>query len=181
MKPAQLLVIIILCAVTSSSLAEVYRWKDDNGKIVFGDSPPPNKTTTTININDIKDSGTQFAKPDQVSDFTRNAEKHSTQSKSNTRSNIDSHCRNYISQLNKVNIYLEHTVTKRDQQKAIDLRKLIKRECGNKILTQKFDDSRCTAYRVDLSKLEVYLTHTITKRDQQRASDLRQQITRECQ
>lgn len=181
MSRIHFLFIVILCISISPILAEVYRWKDDRGKIVFGDTPPKNKSTTTIDVDNTKNSGTQFASPDQVENFTRNNENRSTQNNSRSHQNIDSHCRNYISQLNKINIYLEHTVTKRDQQKASDLQKLIKRECGDKILTKRFNDSRCANYREDLSKLEIYLEHTITERDQQRANDLRQQINRECQ
>lgn len=180
-KSFRFLAIIILCAVISPSLAEVYRWKDDSGKIVFGDRPPKNKSTTTIEIDNTKNSGAQFASPGQVDNFKRDAETRSNQNMPSVRSPIDSHCRTYVSQLNQIEIYLEHTVTQRDQQKARDLRKLIKKECGNTILTQKFDDSRCARYREDLSKLDIYLEHTITKRDQQKAIDLRQQIAHECQ
>jgi len=36
------------------SLATIYRRIDDNGKIVFGDTPPKNKATATITIDDIE-------------------------------------------------------------------------------------------------------------------------------
>lgn len=173
--------IVIFCIISSSSLADVYRWKDDSGKIVFGDSPPKNKTATTVTIDETKNSGTQFATPGQVQNFKHDAAVRPRLNKTITPQRVDPHCRNYISQLNQVEIYLEHTVTKRDQQKSIDLRKLIKKECGKNVLSRKFDDSQCTRHRESLSKLEIYLEHTVTPRDQQKAKDLRQQIIRECQ
>ena len=93
---------------------------------------------------------------------------------------IDSHCRGYVSELNKIEIFLQHTPTDLDRQKAKDLRKLIKVECSNKVLTQKYDDSRCKRYRTDLTKTEIFLEHTPTDRDQQKIIDLKNQIFREC-
>ena len=42
-----------------------------------------------------------------------------------------------------------------DRQKAKDLRKLIKVECSNKVLTQKYDDSRCKRYRTEIGRAHV--------------------------
>jgi hypothetical protein len=182
----RILILLILCTAASllatDGIAEIYRWKDDNGKMVFGDTPPKNKTSTAITIEDTTNSGTTFANPGQVKNFERQAESPNRQSKPVIPHDyIDSHCRNYVSQLNKVEIYLEHTKSPRDQQKALDLRKIIKMECGDKVLTQKFDDSRCRRYREDLTKTEIYLEHTHTRRDRHKVEDLRKQIALECQ
>jgi len=173
----------ILCITIESGQAEVYRWKDDNGKIVFGDTPPKDKTATAISIENTDNSGTQFATPEQTKAIERDAKnrRHKTPSTTRqSRNNIDSHCRRYISELNKVDIYLQHTDTPRDQLKARDLRKIIKKECGNNVLTQKFDDGKCARYRRKLSKTEIFLEHTSNPRDEQKVKDLKKQITREC-
>ncbi|HHI94587.1 MAG TPA: DUF4124 domain-containing protein [Gammaproteobacteria bacterium] len=178
-----LLCIFILCIAMEPAHAGVYRWKDDNGKIVFGDTPPKDKTATAVNIDNTENSGTQFATPEQTKDIERDAKKRRYKTSSTSRqprNKIDSHCRRYISELNKVDIYLEHTDTPRDHLKARDLRKLIKKECGNKVLTQKFDDGRCASYRRKLSKTEIFLEHTPNPRDEQQVKDLKKQIAREC-
>jgi hypothetical protein len=183
MQTTRILILFILCTTASlfatNGFAEVYRWKDASGKMVFGDTPPKGKTSTAITIEDTTNSGASFASPAQIKDFKRETETTHRQIEPPTRDHIDSHCRNYVSQLNKVEIYLEHTNTKRDRQKALDLRKLIKMECDGEVLTQKFDDSRCRHYREDLTKTEVYLEHT--RRDRNKAEDLRKQIEIECQ
>lgn len=170
---------MVLCITTDPALAEVYQWKDDNGNPVFGDQPPKDKTSTAVSIKNTENTGAQFASPNQTKDIERNTttRKHATQL---TTARIDAHCRSYLSQLNKVEIFLGHTNSPRDQHKAQDLRTLIKKECGNALLTQKFDDSRCQQYRRDLSQTEIFLEHTSTRRDQQKVKDLRQQIAREC-
>lgn len=161
-------------------MAEVYRWKDEKGRIVFGDAPPKDKKTTAISIENTENSGTQFATPESIRDVKQGA-MHRQQKKPETTIRVDSHCRRYLSDLNKVEIYLEHTNSPRDQQKARDLRKLIKRECNKDLLSQKFSDSYCRHYREKLSKTEIFLEHTNTPRDQNKAKDLRKQIARECQ
>jgi hypothetical protein len=181
MKPVQCLLMLILCAAVSPSLAEVFRWKDDSGKTVFGDTPPKDKTATSITIENTDDSGTQFATPGQVKLLEQNAENRQRPTRSSTRSTIDSHCRGYVSQLNKIEIYLQHTPTKLDRQKASDLRKLIKIECGNQVLSQKFNDWQCRRYRTDLNKAEIFHQHTPTPRDEQKIKDLKAQIAHECQ
>ena len=164
----------------STSLADVYRWKDDKGQIVFGDTPPKDKKTTVVRIENTKKSGTQFAEPGLI----KNIEQEAAQQRQNKPvlvKTVDSYCRRYISDLNKVEIFLEHTNSPRDQQKAHDLRKLIKRECGDNLSTQKFADSYCKRYREDLSKTEIFLEHTNSRRDQNKVIDLRKQIARECE
>jgi len=94
---------------------------------------------------------------------------------------IDSHCRGYVSQLNKIEIYLQHTPTDLDRQKANDLRKLIKIECGKQVLSQKHDDWQCKRYRTDLTKAEIFHEHTPTPRDEQKIKDLKKQIAHECE
>ncbi len=179
-----LLCAFILCITIEPGQAGVYRWKDDNGKTVFGDTPPKNKTATAVSIENTKNSGTQFATPEQTKNIERDARnrqhKKVTSASRQSRNNIDSYCRRYISELNKVEIYLQHTDTQRDQLKARDLRKLITKECAGNMLTKKFDDARCTRYRKDLSKTEIFLEHTSNPRDEQKVKDLQKQIAREC-
>jgi len=178
-----LLCAIMLCITIEPGQAGVYRWKDDNGKIVFGDAPPKDKTSTAISIENTENSGTQFASPEQVKNIERDANNrlHKTPSTSRqSRKKIDSHCRRYISELNKVDIYLQHTDSPRDQLKARDLRKIIKKECGNNVLTQKFDDKKCANYHSKLNKTEIFLEHTSNPRDEQKVNDLKKQIAREC-
>jgi len=188
MKQVQRPVILMLCAfilcmTTNPGQAEVYRWKDDNGKIVFGDSPPKNKTATAVSIENTEKSGTQFATPEQVKGIERAAQNRQPETSTTSRQSrnkVDSYCRRYISELNKVEIYLQHTDTQRDRLKARDLRKLIKKECVGNLLTKKFDDARCTRYRRELSKTEIFLEHTSNPRDEQKVTDLKKQIAREC-
>jgi len=175
-----LLCIIILGTTTVPSIAEIYRWKDDTGKIVFGDKPPKNKPSTAVSVEGTENTGTQFATTGQVKKIKRDAKNYRRSPQPNKAQRIDGHCRSYLSQLNKVEIFLEHTDTPRDQLKARDLRKIIKKECGRKLLTQKFDDSQCKRYRKELSKTEIFLEHTPSPRDQLKARDLRVQIAREC-
>ena len=179
-KPVRFFGFIILSLIISPGLAEVYQWKDDRGKIVFGDTPPKDKAATAVTINNTGKSGARFATPGQVKDIEYSAEARERQSQSAARNNVDSHCRNYVSELNKIEIFLQHTPTDLDQQKAKDLRKLIKIECDNKVLSQKHDDWQCKRYRTDLTKAEIFLEHTPTKRDQQKVKDLKKQIAREC-
>jgi len=189
MKQAQQLTILILCVFILGIMAEpgqagVYRWKDDNGKTVFGDSPPRDRTATAVSIENTEKSGTQFATPGQVKGIehdARNREYKSSSTSRQSRNNVDPYCRRYISELNKVEIYLQHTDTQRDQLKARDLRKLIKKECDGNVLTQKFDDARCIRYRKELSKTEIFLEHSSNPRDEQKVIDLKKQIARECQ
>lgn len=181
MNTARYLLIVILCIPASPGMAEIYRWKDDSGKNVFGDTPPRDKTATAITIENTEDSGTQFATPEQIKLIEQNAKNSQRPSNASTRNTIDSHCRGYVSQLNKIEIYLQHTPTKLDQQKASDLRKLIKIECGNQILSQKYNDLQCDRYRTDLTRAEIFHQHTPTQRDQQKIKDLKAQIAQECQ
>ncbi len=172
--------ILTLGALASPSLAEVYRWKDDNGKTVFGDTPPKDKTSIAVPISNTENTGTQFATPQQIKNIERDAASRQQFTQPRATKRIDSHCRRYISQLNKIEIFLEHTRGPRDQQKAQDLRNIIKKECSNKLLSQKFDDYRCKRYRNDVSRIDIFLEHTNSPRDQQKAQDLRKQISREC-
>jgi Domain of unknown function (DUF4124) len=174
------LLIVILCSLAGTSVAEVYRWTDDSGKIVFGDKPPKGKNATTVNIENTQKSGTQFANPEQIKNFERGANQARPNKPAPTK-RINSDCRRYIGQLNKVEIFLEHTNSPRDQLKARDLRNLIKRSCGNTQLTQKFSDGYCNRYRRNLRKTEVFLEHTDSPRDRQKVADLQNQITRECE
>lgn len=156
--------------------AEVFRWTNEQGEVVYGDSPPNSTSTEAVPINDAK-SGTRFATEQQIKQLEQSRPPSNKKPKAKK---MDSHCRKYVSQLNKTEIYLEHTYNERDAQKAKDLRKLIARECRADTLVVKHDDSRCGRYRQDLAKIEVYLEHTPTERDQQKAKDLQKQIKREC-
>jgi Domain of unknown function (DUF4124) len=168
-----------LCAIVLPSEAEVYRWQDEQGKTVFGDTPPRNNPSTRIQLNNTQNTGTQFANPAQITNFERSPSA-SRPKRSPHRATISTECRGYIAQLNKVEIFLEHSISPRDQQKAGDLRKLIQKQCGPINLKQKFSDSRCRRYQRDLNKLEIFMEHTHTLRDEQKADDLRQQLRQEC-
>lgn len=174
-----LLFIVIFCFTTGLSSAEIYQWTDDNGKTVFSDAPPKHKDATTIDIKGTEKSGTRFATPKQVKSIERDAAQPPRQTRTPPQQ-IDAHCRRYVSDLNKVEIYLEHSNSPRDQHKANDLRKLIAKECSPEQLAKKFDDWRCKHYREDLNKTEIFLEHANSPRDQRKADDLRKQIAREC-
>jgi hypothetical protein len=178
-QTALLLFIVIFCCATGQSSAEVYQWTDDSGKTVFGDNPPKNKQATPIDIQNTEKSGTRFATPNQVKSIERQTAQPSPQ-KHESKKTVDAHCRRYISDLNKVEIFLEHSNSPRDQHRANDLRKLIEKECSAEQLAKKFDDWRCKRYRQDLNKTEIFLEHTNNPRDQRKAEDLRKQIAREC-
>jgi len=184
MKQTLRLACYCLCVLhlsTASSSADVYRWTDDNGKVVFGDTPPKDKTTTAVDIKNTEKSGTQFATPEQTKDIERDAQNRRSQSAPTSHQRVDPYCRRYVSELNKIEIFLEHTVTTLDQHKARDLRKLIKKECGKNVLTKKFDDGSCTRYRKELSKTKIFLEHSPNPRDEHKVKDLEKQIARECQ
>ena len=181
MKTTRLLIIFVVCAAANPSLAEVYRWEDDSGKIIFGDKPPKEKSATIIQIENTENTGAQFATPGEIKNIEQTIENRRHQNNSSNLNNIDSHCRGYVSQLNKIEIYLKHTPTDLDRQKASDLRKLIKIECGKQVLSQKHDDWQCKRYRTDLTKAEIFHEHTPTPRDEQKIKDLKKQIAHECE
>ena len=173
------LLICIYCAACGLSAAEIYQWTDKHGNTVFGDAPPKHKDATTIDIPSTEKSGTRFATPAQVKNLEREANRPKPQTRPE-QPRIDAQCRRHISELNKVEIFLEHTNSPRDQHKANDLRKLIERECSPEQLTKKFDDWRCQRYREDLSKTEIFLERSNNPRDERKAERLRKQIAREC-
>ncbi|HEC18014.1 MAG TPA: DUF4124 domain-containing protein [Gammaproteobacteria bacterium] len=179
MKSTPALIILLALLGTYDTYAEAYRWTDDKGNTVFGDKPPKNKTATAVPIDNKQNTGTRFADPVQVKDFERKATQ-SRDRRSIPPTRIDPYCRRYISELNKVEIFLEHTDTEQDRQKARDLRKLIDKECGNEVLDLKFDDGRCTHYRKELSKTEIFLEHSPNEPDEHKVRDLKKQIAREC-
>ena len=181
MIATRFLIIFVACVAAGQSLAEVYRWQDDSGKIVFGDKPPKDKTTTVIQIENTEDSGAQFATPAQIKNIEQTNDNRRRQTNLSNQNNIDSHCRGYVSQLNKIEIFLKHTPTDLDRQKADVLRKLIKIECGSQVLSQKHDDWQCKRYQTDLTKAEIFFEHTPTPRDEQKIIDLKKQIAHECQ
>jgi len=175
------LTLSIFLLASTAAIAEVYRWTDDSGKVVFGDTPPKNKKATAVPIKNTENSGTQFAGPQQIRKLKQSSDKHRQKKPPGKRNKISSFCRRYISQLNRVDLFLQHTDSPLDQQKARDLRKLIKQTCPANALKQKFDDGWCKRYRQKLRKTEIFLEHTDSPRDRQRVKDLRQQIARECQ
>ena len=173
------LFIVICSAACTPALAEIYQWTDKHGNTVFGDSPPKNKDATSIDIPNTEKSGTRFASPAQVKELEHEAKNPSPKPQPK-QARVDAQCRRYLSELNKVELFLEHTNSPRDQHKANDLRKLIEKECSKEQLAQKFDDWRCQRYREDLSKTELFLEHSNNPRDERKAERLRQQIAREC-
>lgn len=57
MNKARYILLFFLIAFSSSVLAEIYQWRDENGKVHFSDSPPPEvnaekKELDTINVGD---------------------------------------------------------------------------------------------------------------------------------
>lgn len=173
------LILCILLLSAATGTAGVYRWTDDNGTVIFGDTPPKDKTATAVRIENTKKSGATFANPKQIKSFERYAAK-PHRNKPKPKKKISTDCRRYISKLNKVEIFLEHTDSPRDQLKARDLRRLAKKYCGATRLTQKFSDSYCNRYQKNLNKTEIFLEHTSSPRDEQKAKDLKSQIAREC-
>lgn len=180
MPAKRIILLFCLSLIAGLCQAEVYRWQDEHGKTVFGDKPPKDKAATAVPIDGSDQSGTQFATPELIRDMENDAKYGQRDKRTAKQKPVDYHCRNYVSQLNKVEIYLQHTPSQRDQQKANDLRQLIKKECSDEVLSRKYDDWQCKRYREDLTKAEIYLQHTTTQRDRQRVKDLRQQIAREC-
>lgn len=177
------IIIFFLLSLSMPLYAEVYRWIDQHGNVIFGDKPPKEyeAAAEVITIDNTEKSGARFASPNQVKDFETDAQERQPNVRETAPDRrMDSRCRNYISQLNKVDIYLEHTRTARDEQKAADLRRLIQKECGDHARYQKHDDWQCLRYREDLTKAEIYFDHTPSERDRQKIADLRKQIAREC-
>ncbi len=175
-----LIVISYFCSGVAH--AEVYRWVNDNGEIVFGDNPPKDTAVDAVPVENKVGSGMKFATPEQIEEFHNNAQtQKKTKSQSSTSNPSKSYCRRYQSDLNKIEIYLQHTYSIKDAEKARDLRKLIKRECGGINLTLEDNRSRCNSYHQDMVKIEIYLEHTPNPRDKQKLKDLRKQIARECE
>lgn len=162
--------------------AEVYRWVNDRGETVFGDSPPKGTQADVVPVDTTVGRGMKFATPKQVEQFHNEAQ---TQKKARSQSGVSSpsksYCRRYQSDLNKIEIYLQHTYSIKDAEKARDLRKLIRRECSGVHLTAEDNRSRCNSYHQDMVKTEIYLEHTPNPRDKQKLKDLRKQIARECE
>ncbi|HEB54950.1 MAG TPA: DUF4124 domain-containing protein [Gammaproteobacteria bacterium] len=165
-----------------SCIAEVYRWTNDKGEIVFGDRPPKGVDVDIIPLKKAVGSGMEFATPEQIKKLHTDVQvKKKTKPRAGGTRLSKSYCQRYRSNLNKVEIYLQHTYNVQDAQKAQDLRKLIKRECNGITLSVEDNRSRCKSYRQELVRTEIYLEHTSTPRDRQKVNDLRKQIRRECQ
>lgn len=161
--------------------AEVYRWIDEQGNVVYGDRPPKDRKLQPLPLRESAGRGTSFATPEQIeklhaSDKTSKGKSRSADENTARRST----CQRYRSDLNEVEIYLQHTWSQRDALRARDLRKLIRRECTGVAARLERDSSRCRGYRRELLETEIYLEHTPNPRDQQRVQDLEKQIEREC-
>lgn len=129
MPAKRILLFLCLSLTTGLCQAEVYRWQDEHGKTVFGDKPPKDKAATAVPIDSSDNSGMQFATPELIRDMENEAKYGRPPSQASKQRPVDWHCRNYVSQLNKVEIYLQHTPTQRDRQRVKDLRQQIAREC----------------------------------------------------
>lgn len=174
--------VLILYFSSGISHAEVYRWLNDRGEIVFGDAPPEGTKADSLSIDDPDNTGMKFATPEQIEKLRNDAKaQDKKQPRTNKTNPLDSYCRRYRSDLNKIEIYLEHTNSMRDVEKARDLRKLIKRECGSVNVSTGANRSRCESYRQDMVKTQIYLEHTPNPRDKHKVEDLRKQIARECE
>ena len=167
--------------IATSAEAEVYRWQDKNGEPVYGDVPPDGVQAEVLTVEEISESGTHLATPQAIDKMKKELDEN-TEGRNNKSSDhrMDYHCRNYVSQLNKIEIYLDHTYTDRDAQKAKDLRALIKKECGRDARKIKHSDWRCTDYQQDLAKTELHVKHSSNDRDLQKIQDLKKRISREC-
>jgi len=175
--------LVLIFYLSSSALqAEVYRWINDRGEVVFGDAPPEGTKAEHISTEDAANTGMKFATPEQIEKLRDDArEQGKARSNTGRTDPAAAYCQRYRSDLNKIEIYLEHTNSMQDVQKARDLRKLIKRECGSVNLSAGSTRSRCESYRQDLLKTQIYLEHTPNPRDQHKVEDLRKQIARECE
>ncbi len=162
--------------------AEVYRWLNDDGELIYGDKPPEGSRADAVPIENRAAQGMKFATPEQVEQFHTDAQTRKKTEPAPGNSNLSkSYCRRYRSDLNKIEIYLQHTYSVRDAQKASDLRKIIKRECSDINLSAEDNRSRCRSYHEEIVKTEIYLEHTPNPRDKQKVKDLRKQIARECE
>ncbi len=165
-----------------SYAAEVYRWVNAEGEIVFGDRPPKETDIDIVPVKKTVSGGMKFATPEQIEKLHNDAQVQKKDKPQAGGSRLSkSYCQRYRSNLNKVEIYLQHTYNVQDAQKARDLRRLIKRECRGINLSVEDNRSRCKSYRQDLLRTEIYLEHTSNPRDRQKVKDLRKQIGRECQ
>ena len=163
--------------------AEMYQWENQQGEMVFGDRPPGGVDATPITVDEIPRTGNRFSSEQQIQRMHQDAAiRREVERRELDRSQprIDSHCREYISQLNKAEIQIERSYNVRDAQKAIDLRKLIKKECGENVYSIKHDDWRCRQYRRELEKAKIYLQHTPNSVDEKKVDVLTGQIAREC-
>jgi len=76
----------------------VYQWVNDEGEIVFGDSPPSGTDANMIELEDAVGSGAKFATPEQIEKFHNGAQaQNKSKSKSGTSSQLNSYCRGYQS------------------------------------------------------------------------------------
>ena len=67
---------VMVAGITAPiNAAEVYRWKDDSGKIVYGDKPPNDKPSTPVTVKNTENTGAQFATTGQVKKLERDAQK----------------------------------------------------------------------------------------------------------
>lgn len=48
MKGIKLLIVLAALGASSTTLAEIYKWKDANGHVHFSDQPPPDAVTTKL-------------------------------------------------------------------------------------------------------------------------------------
>ena len=172
-----LLISLLFCTYIGTLQAEMYRWINDKGEVVYGDVPPKGTKAEVISADEVNNSGAKFATPEQIEKLREDIKK---PPKIKKVTQPDTHCRRYVSDLNKLEIYLEHTYTDLDAQKASDLRKLIKRECKDMKISSIDNSSRCKTYRQDLAKTKIHLEHTPNDRDKQKVIDLGKQIAREC-
>ncbi|VAX08658.1 hypothetical protein MNBD_GAMMA25-885 [hydrothermal vent metagenome] len=172
---------LVFCIFPVLAKAEVYRWLNEEGEIVFGDKPPKGTKADVIQVKKAGSHGMKFATPEQIEEFHNELAMPAKSNTSTGRSNLSaSYCRRYRSDLNKIEIYLQHTNSVKDVEKAADLRELIKRECSGINYSKEDNRSRCQSYHQDLVKTEIYLDHTPNPRDKQRVKDLRKQMAREC-
>ena len=175
--------LLMVALLPMADAADMFRWENQQGETVFGDRPPKDVDATPITVEEIPKTGNRFSSEQQIEQMHQDAAiSREVESRQSNRAaqRIDYHCRDYVSQLNKAEIQIERSYNVRDAQKAVDLRKLIKKECGESVLSVKHDDWRCRQYRRDLEKAKIYQEHTPNSVDSKKVEVLTKQIAREC-
>lgn len=159
---------------TGEETVPMYRWLDTHGRLHYSDTPPPDQADAIEpqEMPQLPATGVRLA-----DDMDLNP---TPDDKPPVKAKADSRCRRYHSDLNKVELYLQHTPNDRDRQRAADIREQISIECSGFALKRDYGDSRCRGHHSRLNKLEIFYRHSPNHRDRQKIADLKRQIEMEC-